>query len=515
MALEDLPGEFLLLTRDEIARRYRRDYRLRNPGALVGDGTQPDLDAKLIADVLAPLYADAKLIADGVDDSLAVGGKLDRAAAKWGLLRAPPRGASGSVVISASTTGGTIYAGDEIKEPSSGKRYQCAVTSHYTDGASVPVVGKDTGPGTNQAAGTVMQWTTPRPGIGSQATVYEDVNGAGIIGGADQETDAQLQGRIQERKANPPIDENDAQIQTLIGGTPGVAVEKAFTYPCILGPGMLSYVFTVRPNVAGGSRIPNSTQIATVQAHLAGSCSADFTLVPAQLVAEDLDISLTVLWDGSVPGWADAYPWPVGYATNGGAIIVHGATDATHFTLRTDNHTYSGIADPVVGQQIAFYDVANATWRRKTLLTVAGSGPWIVVCATVSNASDVTYTPSAGQPVSPWSDSLDSLMPAVLGFLDTMGPGEQSASPIGQGRRMYRSPPSPRHWPARVTNDLISRRGVNGAGVAIPALPDTAGVGDVAVFEGLGTEASIGEPAALSYILQLHWLAIYASTAIV
>ena len=80
---------------------------------------------------------------------------------------------------------------------------------------------------------------------------------------------------------------------------------------------------------------------------------------------------------------------------------------------------------------------------------------------------------------------------------------------------MYRSPPSPRHWPARVTNDLISRRGVNGAGVAIPALPDTAGVGDVAVFEGLGTEASIGEPAALSYILQLHWLAIYASTAIV
>jgi hypothetical protein len=457
----------------------------------VGEGTQPDTDARIAADIVMPLYAAAKINGQNAVLEEARGAALDQWADREGVEpRREATGATGFVEIRASTGGGNIQAGDELKYEAGGLRFEVITTDHYDNGSACAISGKDTGPSTNLEAGTQLKWTSPRPGISDTVTVLVQSDGSGLSGGRDRETEDELFLRIQQEKRTRAASGNDAEYQLATEKTPGVSVQKAFTFPGIYGPSTTCVVFTVHPEHSGGSRTPNSVQVALVEAHVTNQFPADDGAFYGLISDEDVDVAYEVSWSETAVGWADLVPWPRFYeetpVAGPGKVQVASATD------------YVGIRQPIVGQNIAFYDTAKFVWRRKRIFSVTGTGPWSIVCDTTNNASDQNYTPVVGQRACPWSDSLVDLLSGIWAYFDTLGPGEQVPFPYDEGRRQRRQPPPAKLWPHTLTTK----------GLADAITADA--VNDVDAVEGPGVGPSVGVPTTLCYMLKLRFVAIFA-----
>lgn len=477
--IDDLPGELTVTTRDKERDRWLRDYSFRKPDDNVSPGTEPWAQASTVADLVTPQYFDIKTVADATDPTKIRGKELKTRAESDGVVRLEAFGASGSVESDGSVGGGTIYVGDVIV--ANGLRFECNQTSLYFPGDPVPIIGIDTGLATNLAAGTVMKWDSPRPGIATNATVVSQTDGSGLSGGKPQETEDEYRDRWNREKQRRAASGNDAEIQETAEQTFGVAVEKAFTHPGILGSGTTCIVFTLKPATSGGNRIPNSTQRDAVLAYVTGLMPKDEGILMAALVSQQVDLVLNVDWDETTFGWADLNPWPAYYAATGQAVIVDTVTDATHFVLKSFNGNYSGITPPAAGRTIGFYDRPNATFRRKKILSVAGAGPWTIVCDTTNSASDEGYVPIAAQRALPWSESLQSLVQPVKDYFATFGPGEQVAAFFDPGARQKRSPASPKTFPnvitTKGTESALEIANVFDVTVAEPTLPFATGIG--------------------------------------
>jgi uncharacterized phage protein gp47/JayE len=490
-------------TRSEWEAAYLRSYRLRDPDADTRGDTQPRVDAKSLADQLAVLSEYNRQTSRKIPLSELSTEELDQRLSDLGLPpRFPDLGSSGFVLAKTSASGTHIFAGDELTDESGAHRFQCLTTADYGDGDFVPVAAIDTGPGTNIDAGVKLVWSAPRPGCFPTAEIVEQSDGGGLSGGRLAESDDEVRTRISDTLADPAAAGNDAAYRrfALNSRGHGVPVQAAFTYPCILGPGTTAVVFTMKPARAGASRIPNATQIARVRDYVIGQMPGDDGYLDVVLLAQPTDIVLDVKWADGAPGWADAAPWPPRLPTGAGAIVVNAVTDETHFQLETDNGSYTGVASPAIGQSIGFFDPNAAVFRRKKILTVTGTGPWAIVCDTQNAASDTGYKPVAGDRVSPWSDSLDTLVAPVVDHFDTLGPGEQRTTFFDPGVREKRSPASPRSWPSSITNRL--------AGELLDAAT-VPSVGDAVVREGLGVTAPVGSPGATAYLLELGDLAAF------
>jgi uncharacterized phage protein gp47/JayE len=488
MPQDPLPGKLVTLPRDINRDRFRRDYSLRNPAADTGEGSDVWVIASAFADACAPLNQDAVTIANAVTRATATGSDLDAWAAREGTARLPPTGASGSVAITASAGGTFLQKNDECVY--NGKRYHVTVGSLYPDQAQVPVIGTDVGPATNLAAGSIVTWSAPRPGCAPTAVVVLQADGTGLNGGRLIESDAELRARLDYIAANPPASGNDAHYQKIIAETPGISVQAPFTYPAILGPGTNAVCFTLRNNIAGGNRIPNATQIAAVLSAIQGQMPASDGIFMCTVVANPINVNLRATWAAGVPGWVDAQPWPA----YGSPQTTAGAS-STPTAILLDNV----VTAPVAGQTFGVFDAAAGVFRRKKILSVTFFvGIWILEIDTTNSASDTSYAPFAGQVLCPWSDSLDSVVPSIVSYFDTLGPGEQLASFFDPGLRQRRSPPNPQYWPSSVTNRLVSNV------FALPTIQDV-----VLVDPTVPYAAPIGTPGVSSYMNTLKCLAIF------
>lgn len=527
MTVDQLPGPIATSTRDREIERFKRSFRIRvqngDPSVLVdtGDSSPVDTDAKICADIVMPLYAAAKTSSDN--------SVLEQARAKalkqWGKREGVgdplgARGASGVVTIEASPGGGAIPTGQELRHKSSGLRYQVITNSHYDDGDPCAIVGKDTGPATNLPPGTQLEWTSPPPGIADTVLVQADASGHGLAGGADAEGEDNYRARIEQEKQSRAASGNDAEYQLAAESTPDAAIQKAFTWPCWFGPGTTCVICTVKPAHPGGSRAPSSTQMALVEAHVVGEFPGDDGASFGLLQEDPAEVVYAIDWAEGAPGWQDKVTWPQFFAqsplSGPAAIKVTAAASATTFTLATANANYSGVRQPVVGQTIGFYDRLNFKNQRKRILTVTGTGPWVITCDTTNNASDTSFTPAVGQRAMPWSDSLDATLftegkeadgaqeavppSGVLAHFDTLGPGEQFSSFYDDGQRQHRQPRPPRSWPHTLTT-----RGLIDAITA----PE---VEDVDLLEGDGLAPAVGTPGLTAHILLLHGLAFFPAT---
>lgn len=467
MAVEDLPAGFTTFTREQITTRWLRDYKLRNPSADVTSG-QPVLDAAQIADALLPLYGNASRIADGINESASRGEQLDRVGARIGLPRGKATGASGYVEVDASVGGFTAFAGDELENPATRLRYQAAETKHVDDGDHVRIKAKSTGPSTDVPAGTVLRWTSPRPGSGQNVTVVEQSGGRGLSGGADVEGDERYLQRIEARKRNPPAGDNDAELVEAIQQTPDVPVEQVFTYPGYQGPGSTGYTFTVLTPRVGARRFPTTSQLQAAREWLKLQFPGDDSYFPLEPLPVDLFAAFVVEW--AIGAWEDVAPWPERYVDD---VEVVSATDALTFTL-------SGLGSPPLpGHTIGLWDDAKGKFRRKRISTVTeGMDGWEIVCTTENGASETSYTPIAGQHPSPWSDNLDAAALPVLQHLATLGPGEITDVPtlLAEGRRKCRHPRPPKQWPYLPTARLLAE--VNAIAPVLTASRIETGVGD-------------------------------------
>lgn len=489
-----------LPSRDELVRRYERDYKLRNadPDVLVGENTAPGVDARVVADQLLAIYSEASRIADSVILENLLGTDLEEYASDHGVnpsTHLPAVGSVGSVFISAATGGATLPAGLECRHLPSGLRFKTLYAGTEVDGAQVAIGGVDTGPQTNLEAGSVLTWSSPPAGLGSTCTVVSQVDGNGLTGGRIEETDFEMQERIRSQLSNPAVAGNDADYQKAALNIQTVSVQAAFTYPCIIGPGTTGLAFTVRPNVAGGSRVPNAAQIAAVRSSIVGLMPKDDSLLVATVVADPVTLVVKVRWQRGVIAWADNVPWPV-YDAASFTVQASPAPTTTSFAVGT---AMASPPAPQVGQTIAIFDQVDNVFRQKRIANVSGSNPWTLTFDTNNQASDTSYTAVAGQRVSPWSDGLDAILSPVRDFFDGLGPGEQVSSPFDAGGTRQKRVPSPsQSYPYALTGRVMS------------PLYQLLQVDDIDLVEpSLPLSPAVGLPGTVSRILELYELAAY------
>lgn len=499
---EKLPDKLVVPTRADLIAQFLADVRWRAPNTGIADGQLANIDAAVIADMLLPVYGEAvrQDAGLGLDDK--EGAALEQVAVDRGLpARLPATGAAGFVIPDVGTGGAFIPADTICKHKDTGAQYRVVLSKLYLSGDPVPVVGITTGPSTNQAALTVLQWVSPPAGLGINAQVFRNSDGSGLYGGHEAETEQALRARIRASTANPAVSGNDAAYQLATQQTPGVAVQAAFTYPCIAGPGTTSVVFLLRPTNPGDNRVPNATQVALARAWVTGQMPKDDTCSWATITTVSVTPILKVRWAQTVAAWLDGVTWPPYDADTyviDGPSSPGGAPSPTAFAVKSA--TGSPVT-PQAGQSIALFDRTALKWRRKTILSVTGAAsPWTITVDTTNGASDTSYTPADLDPVSPWSDSLDLLTLPVASYFDTLGPGEELNTLLGpfydEGYRQRRSPVSPQFWPSVLTSHMVrgveDLAAVESVTVASPAIPvDTPGgtAGTVAKLYVLGQMA--------------------------
>lgn len=511
-----LPAKFLQPTSDLIAANWRRDTLIRNPAADVGPGSLAMLDSLNAGTMAMPIYAYAGSVAANATWLTATGDALRAIAQSMGTDLRPPVGAVGFVQLSASSGGGFLQTGDQLSI--NGIIYAATVGGFYNDDALVAVYGVTTGPQTDQPAGTVLTWSTPRPGINPQATVFLQPDGTGLSGGANEETEGELKQRISQLKANPIGSGNDAMIQAIVLNTPGLAVQQCFTYPGIKGPGTTGVTFTLRPAQSGGNRIPNSAQLALALGYLMQQLPASDSIFMCALTSSALSLIFEVTWDVSAPGWEDPVPFPP-YVAPGDNWMVTNVVTPTPTTFHIKSLTDTTV--PLAGQSIGFLNLAEQEFACKRILSATSvSGGYTIVVDTTNGSSDTVYTPLVGQVVSPWSDSLDSLIPPVLAYLDSVGPGEQipSANIFDPGQRQRRSPPSPSQWSSVISNRMLggppnASQPPDPNAAPTPTIFGTPNVDDAELLEPTpGTQTPVGSAGVSSYLYVLASIAAYPET---
>lgn len=493
---DELPGTIQTLTRDEYRDLYLRDYQLFVPTADVGPGTQPYVDASLAADNALVLFADAVTIGNGTNLDTSTGTWLKQIGEAEGVFKLPAAGGSGFIVITTAVGGSTIFQGDEVREKLSGLRFLVTQTATYDNGDLVPIAGLDTGEETNLAANTSVEFTNPRPGCAPVATVFEQSDGQGLTGGRPEESDDDYRERIKAKRANPPASGNDAEYQRRVENIPSLLVQKCFTYPAVFGPGTIAFAFTLRPSTPGAGRVPNGSQVALALGTLVANEPADDGIFAPSIVEQPLVVAYRVSWAKGAAGWASDPRWPA-YASPKVTVQAVPAPTATSFRVATA----ATIADPAPGQTVAVFDRANRVFRRKRIESVSVVTPgqtWDLTFSTVNLASDTSFAPSAGQAVSPWSDSLDLLVEPTLTYIDGLGPGEMYASFGDPGLRQKRSPANPDSYPSTITNKIIS-----------PILALAAISNAVLLEPSVPYNTTVGTPGILVYLFALSDLAIY------
>lgn len=455
-------AEIIVKTRDQWRDDYLKWIRLRNPLAKTGPGESYWLMASSTADQLAVMSANALVLSGRAGLGNMTGQQLDDYGDPIGLPRGAAGGASGWVEIQAGVSGTTIQEDDEAVNDATQLIYRAKRTATLADGDQIDVQCTETGPETNVDAGTVLTWTSPRPGCYASCTVAEQTDGSGLSGGRDRQGDDDYREALRRANSNPAALGNDAEIQRLAmdsngeyvrmrygstEGGHGVAVEQAFTYPAFLGPGTTGLTFTLKPQTATGQRAPNSSQLTAVLQHVDQWLSADEGVVAVPIVEDDVDVGFRVSWAQN--GWANPTPWPP-YMAEGSHYIVGIVVSSSEFFLNTYDSVYTGgdRVAPQAGDVIAVFDADAGVFRRKAIQSISGTGPYHAICETAANATDVSYIPSPGQRVSPWADGLDGIAQAVAEYVAATGPGQIDNNLPGDGRRKARSPlATPRAWP--------------------------------------------------------------------
>lgn len=494
MPIDKFEGKLITKTRDQIRDEYLRDYKLRQPLADTAPGTLPHLLGTNTADSLLPMYANVPTLGDATTFLNAKGSLLDLWGSIMGRDRRPDVGAIGYVTVKTSSGGSNVVAGDVIKETKRNLRFRVLVTAAVSDGEQVGIVGIDTGPATNLDPGTEMTWLSPRAGMASTATVFENADGSGLTGGALAESDEQYQAALLELSRNPPAMGNESQVIAEALKIQGIAIQAVFVFPAVKGPGTKSIAFTMRPSTPGGSRLPNSAQLGYVESVLKSVYPFDDGFAMVTIAEQGVDVVLRATFKEAAASFVDQSPWPE-YVAAPIAVTNAVAITATSFRVTTA----SAITAPSVGKTIALYNSASATFVAKRILTVsaAGANTWDLTFETTLPTSDTSFIPANGAIVSPWAASMQDLVLPVLNYFDAQGPGEMFASFSDPGRRQRRFPePGPESWPSKIENRMLDQLFslVSDVSIAAPTVPYS---------------TTVGTSPALAYIHRLTDLAVY------
>lgn len=254
------------------------DARLRrsNLGAL----------ARVHAAAVHGLYGYLDYIARQILVDQADGDWLVRWAALWGLVRKSASSATG--YANATGTDGAVVPLDALLQRADGVQFKVREDATVASGVvALSLRATTSGVVGLCAAGTKLTFVEPVAGVASLAVV----DGAGLTGGRDQESDDDLRSRVVARMQAPPA---GGAASDYVGWARSVAgVTRAWCYPLEGGPGTVTVRF-VRDGDAGGL-IPDAGQVAEVAAYIAPlrPVTATVTVVAPTLLTQAFNISVT------------------------------------------------------------------------------------------------------------------------------------------------------------------------------------------------------------------------------
>lgn len=184
---------------------------------------------------------------------------LERWANDFGVPRKPATFAAGAVTFT-GTSGSPIPAGT-IVQRADGQRFVTDADDALVSGsATIQVDAEEPGAAANSAAGALVSLVSPVSGVNTSATVAA----GGIVGGADQETDAELLVRVLQRLRTPPQGGSAADYVRWALEVAGVT--RAWCLPEHLGSGTVGVAFAVDADPAGP--LPGPSKVAEVQAYI-------------------------------------------------------------------------------------------------------------------------------------------------------------------------------------------------------------------------------------------------------
>lgn len=466
-------AELVLYTTDEVRDTFLRDFKLRLPSASTARGTAPYVDAVTVSGIAPALYKNASIAADRQLIAKTFGIELETLAADRKRPKLQGSGSVGTVSIVTSLTGATIPIGTIGKHNDTGESFQTtSATAVYFSTDTINIKSVGLGRQTN-VSGKII-WQSPPAGLAPEATVIGTT-----IGGADIESDTDLQLRLQQLLSDPPADGNTGSYLDLIRSSEhGVPVDQAFVIPAIVGPGSIGATFTVRGTRLG--RIPTAGHLSAVETYLKSNVPDDDCIFMLAITQEGGSIGarpvIGIRFASGAEGFVDPDVFPK-YDTPSGTLawtVSNLSTPtAVNFTIRntTNNYTNSGIRN---GQTIAFWDPVNSKFVNKRILSFTGSGPFTITVDTSLNASDTIYIPTFGQYVSPWSDKLTDLSKEIVSYYNKLSPGEDVLVFPDPGNRQRRYPPDTVDYPYTITTQMIS------------TIQNRSDVLSVSVLQGLG-----------------------------
>jgi len=217
--------------------------------------------AYTVSAAVSELYNAINYAANQTSPLYATGSNLDGWALVWGLNRKTATVATGFLTAS-GTVGTTVSTGVIFQTASSIQYVVTAATTFTTTTASIPVSAVIAGSAGNQASSTLVTLTSSVAGLQSQASV----GSAGLTGGTDQETDAELLARILARTALAP--QGGCANDYVNWSLAYAGVTRAWCSPQELGSGTVTVRFCMDDLYASTGGIPLATDVANLATYI-------------------------------------------------------------------------------------------------------------------------------------------------------------------------------------------------------------------------------------------------------
>jgi len=231
-----------------------RDIGNQLPGADTGADSDYAIRSNANASAVEGLYEHQAWIAKQIFPDTADPDYLLLHARLRGLSLKSGVGASGTIQLTGQP--GAPVAAALLCQTLDGRQYQITGTGNVgADGTLTLAAGATTsGSVTNAASGTSLTLMSPPPGVNSTATIVS------MVGGTDDETYAELLGRLLDVIQRPPAGGNQWDFRRWAMNVDGVTA--AYVYPLRRGLGTCDIVITA----SGG--LPSADTIAATQAYI-------------------------------------------------------------------------------------------------------------------------------------------------------------------------------------------------------------------------------------------------------
>ncbi|WP_028535617.1 baseplate J/gp47 family protein [Paludibacterium yongneupense] len=247
---------FTPLTYDQITANILRDIANRQPDADTGADSDYAIraNASASASAVEGLYQYQAWIAKQIFPDTADSDMLARHARTRGLSKKQATAAAGSILLSGQP--GAPVTATLIAQTLDGNQYQTTATGTLgADGTLTLTASAVTaGRAGNETAGATLTLLSPPNGVNSAGSVVS------LVGGTDEETDADLLARLLDVIQRPPAGGNQWDFRRWAMNVDGVS--SAFVYPLRRGLGTCDVVITS----SGG--LPSSTTLAAVQSYI-------------------------------------------------------------------------------------------------------------------------------------------------------------------------------------------------------------------------------------------------------